>query len=245
MHVVRVEIDSDAYGRNFLDIKDFSTDVNFGKFEEEYIRQYDPFYVSCKVHLEDIREIQALGHLGFEFIEFQIREQLNLKKTYPVFKPYKMEVVSSNEDLQEVLAIAAETFEHDRFTADPLMQNTFSGERYKAYVMKSFNAEDEFLYKLFNSETGEILGFKTHKIINNEEALMFLGGVLNKYKNSPIPVINGYLELNELKEKGIKKVITHISGGNYGVLNLEVKEIGYKVVNSFVVLRKIYAGRQV
>ena len=45
---------------------------------------------------------------------------------------------------------------------------------------------------------------------------------------------------NELIKKGIKKVTTHISGSNYGVLNLEVKEFGYKVVNSFVVLRKIY-----
>ena len=69
---------------------------------------------------------------------------------------------------------------------------------------------------------------------------MFLGGVSNKYKRSAIPVISGYLELNELIYKGIKKVTTHISGSNYGVLNLEVKEFGYKVVNSFVILRKIY-----
>ena len=64
--------------------------------------------------------------------------------------------------------------------------------------------------------------------------------MVNKYKKSPIPVINGYLELNELHKKGIKKVTTHISGSNYGVLNLEVKDFGYKVVNGFVVLRKIY-----
>ena len=239
MYISRIDIDSNIYGKNFLDIKEYSTEVDFNKFEENYRLEFSPFYVSCKLPLESIREIQALGRYGFEFSEFQIRERLNLIKKFPVYKPYQMEIVNSESDLADILEIASNTFEHDRFTTDPLIDKSFSGERYKAYVVKSFKSGDEFLYKLFNSETGEILGFKTHKIINNDEALMFLGGVANKYKKSPIPVINGYLELNRLFENGIKKVTTHISGGNYGVLNLEVKEFGYKVVNSFVVLRKI------
>ena len=88
--------------------------------------------------------------------------------------------------------------------------------------------------------SGEILGFKTHKILSENEALMFLGGISEKYKRSPLPAINGYLELNELFKKGITKVTTHISGSNYGVLNLEVKAFGYKVSQTFMVLRKIY-----
>ena len=240
MHINKIDIDSKIFGKNFLEIRDFSNDVDFKEFEQGYIKEYNPYYVSCKIPLENISEIQHIGHHGFEFIEFQLREKANLRKLFPVFKPYKMELVSTDEDLETVLGIAATTFEHDRFSVDPLMEKTFSSERYKEYVLKSFRAEDECLYKLSNSETGEILGFKTHKIINGSEALMFLGGVANKYKKSAVPVINNYLELNELFNKGIKKVTTHISGGNYGVLNLEIKEFGYKVVNSFVVLRKIY-----
>jgi len=240
MHINKIEIDSKIFGKNFLEIRDFSNDVDFKEFEKGYIKEYNPYYVLCKIPLENIREIQSIGRYGFEFIEFQLREKANLRKLFPVFKPYKMELVTTSDDLEIVLEIAATTFEHDRFSVDPLMEKNFSSRRYKEYVLKSFRANDEFLYKLFNSETGEILGFKTHKIVNGNEALMFLGGVANMYKKSPVPVINNYLELNELFHKGVKKVTTHISGGNYGVLNLEVKEFGYKVVNGFVVLRKIY-----
>ena len=121
-----------------------------------------------------------------------------------------------------------------------MIPETFSGERYKTLVRQSYKQKDEFVYKFFNSLTGEILGFKTHKILSDNEAIMYLGGISEKYKRSALPAINGFLELNVLFNKGITKVTTHISGGNYGVLNLEVKEFGYKVKNVFLVLRKIY-----
>ena len=123
---------------------------------------------------------------------------------------------------------------------DPLIPKGFSGNRYKFLINQSFEQNDEFVYKFFNSQSGEILGFKTHKILSENEALMYLGGIVEKYKRSPLPAINGYLELNELFAKGIKKITTHISGSNYGVLNLEVKEFGYKVTQAFMVLRKVY-----
>ncbi len=241
MHTIRIDIDSDVFGKDFLEIKDFDPNTGFADFESGYVRDLSPYYVFCKIPVEWISDIQALERYGFEFIEFQVREQLTLKKEpYPVFKPYVFEE-AAEADLPAIYDIAATTFEHDRFTIDPRMTGNFSGDRYKAYVLKSLRAEDEFLYKLTNSESGEIVGFKTHKIVNGNEAVMFLGGVVNKYKKTPIPVINGYCELNELLKKGVRKVTTHISGGNYGVLNLEVKQFGYKVVQGFVVLRKIYA----
>jgi hypothetical protein len=148
--------------------------------------------------------------------------------------------VTNESDLDAVLKIASNTFRHDRFSLDPLIPENFSGRRYKFLVKQSYEQKDEFVYKFFNSQTGEILGFKTHKILSKNEALMYLGGIAEKYKRSPLPAINGYLELNELFKKGITRVTTHISGSNYGVLNLEVKEFGYKVTQAFMVLRKIY-----
>src|ERR1039458_5724952 len=227
MQINRIDIDSDIYGKNFLEIVDFSAQADFDDFEHRYIKEYNPFYVSCKVPIENIGDIQALGKLGFEFIEVQIREQINLRKLFAIYKPYRLEEVTSENDLENILVIAANTFAHDRFSVDPFIVKSFSSERYRQYVIKSYYAKDEFLYKLYNTETGEILGFKTHKILNDLEAVLFLGGVANQYKKSAIPVINGYLEMNELIKRGVKKVTTHISVSNYGVLNLEVKEFGY------------------
>ncbi|MFA6403649.1 MAG: hypothetical protein WCX31_18790 [Salinivirgaceae bacterium] len=242
MEVVKNEIDSKVFGKTFLEIKGFSYDKDFVQFENAYINEYNPFYVSLKVPIENLEDIHSLEKNGFNFIETQIRETLRLKKIYDHFNfyPYKIEQVSNESDLQTVLDIASNTFKHDRFSLDPMLPNFFSSERYMILVRKAHQQKDEFLYKFFNSDTGEILGFKTHKIVSDTEALMYLGGILEKYKRSPLPAINGYLELNELFKKGITKITTHISGGNYGVLNLEVKEFGYKVSQTFMILRKIY-----
>jgi hypothetical protein len=242
MRVNKVDIDSIILGKTFLEIINFSDEVDFLQFEDKYKEEFNPFYVMCKIPIENINSIHALEKNGFNFIEFQIREVLKLKNRFnPIsFEPYRLEPVLTHEDLNQVLTIASETFKHDRFTAEPLIPKSFSGERYKRYVLKSFETKNEYVYKLVNSTTGEILAFKTHKIINENEALMYLGGVPDKYKKSPIPVISGCLELNGLMDKGVKKVTTHISGSNYGVLNLEINQFGYKVVNAFAVLRKIY-----
>lgn len=242
MEAVKNYTDSKVFGKNFLEIKDFSYDVNFTEFEKEYLDKYDPFYVAIKLPIENLAEIHCLEKYGFHFIETQIREILKFKKSFsPVaFFPYEMELISTQADLDTVLEIAGDTFRHDRFSVDPMMPADFSGNRYRFMIKQSFELENEFLYKLYNTQTGEILGFKTHKIINENEALMYLGGINEKYKRSPLPAISGYLELNKLFVKGIRKITTHISGSNYGVLNLEVKEFGYKVTQAFIVLRKIY-----
>jgi hypothetical protein len=242
MEIVINKIDAAVYGRNFLEIQNFSYDLNFSEFEQEYVEKFKPYYVAVKIPVENLEEIHFLERLGFCFIEIQIRETLKLKRPFTsnAFSPYKIEIVTSKSDLNAILDIASNTFRHDRFTMDPMIPDGFSGMRYRLLVRRSFDQENEFVYKFFNGETGEILGFKTHKIISDDEALMFLGGIVEKYKRSPLPAINGYLELNELYEKGIRKVTTHISGSNYGVLNLEVKEFGYKVARVFTVLRKIY-----
>lgn len=242
MDVIVNSIDSTISGLTFLDIADFDPETDFKLVEKKYIREFNPFYVSVKLPVEQVNNIQILESYGFNFIEFQIRETLRLRKEFDHlnFSPYKLEPVTSKSDLETVLSIAADTFRHDRYTVDPFIPKSFSGDRYKYLVRKSFECTDEFVYKFFNTNSGEILGFKTHKLIGENQALMYLGGIAEKYKRSPLPGICGYLELNELFRQGIKIITTHISGANYGVLNLEVKEYGYKVTQAFVVLRKIY-----
>jgi hypothetical protein len=243
MRVVQNIIDSTVFGKTFLEIVEFTDLKNFKSFEQNYLHEFNPFYVSIKLPIENLNLIQELENHGFNFIEVQIREKLKIRKTFdhiPLF-PYVLERVNDESDLAAVLAIAENTFRHDRYYVDPLLPKTFSGERYKYLVKKSFANNDESLYKFVNSQSGEILGFKTHKIISQNEALMYLGGIKEEYKRSPIPVISGYLELNHLFKQGINIITTHISGGNYGVLNLELKEFGYKVVQNFIILRKIYS----
>lgn len=239
-------IDSEIFGKPFAEIKSFSNDINFERFEQDYVTEYNPFYVSCKIPIENIEEIHSLEKAGFNFIEVQIRETFSIPKKLklPVVPGYAFEEVTSEEDLQQVLNIASTCFEHDRFTIDKKLNKSFSAERYKDYVKKSFIEPDEYVYKLTDIESNEIVGFKTHKLIENEEALMFLGGVANQYKKTAIPVISGTLELLELQKKGVKKLTTHVSARNYGVINLELRGFKFKINQAYVVLRKIYSDER-
>jgi hypothetical protein len=153
--------------------------------------------------------------------------------------------VAGGKDLDAVLDLASTIFEHDRISRDPFFQqhgiSNISGERYRRYVLKSISAPDEFVYQLVNNASGEVVGFSTHRILTPETALLLIGGVRNQEKMSGAGVINDYFGLNELNRKGIKSFHTHMSGANYPIMNLEIKGLGFRIIQSFVVLRKIYS----
>jgi hypothetical protein len=246
MEVTKNEIDSEVLGRPVLDIVEFERACNFASFEEEYLRRENPVYVSCKVPAEQIVDVHTLEDHGFRFVEFQMRLRGTLRKSYDTSAyEYTYSPVTEAQDLEVVLELASSIFEHDRISRDPHFNsrkdNNLSGVRYRRYVLKSFEADDECVYKLVENATREVVGFSTHRILTSESALLLLGGVRNQEKTSGVGVINDYFALNELKRKGVKWFHTHVSGSNYPIINLEVKGIGFRVVQSFVVLRKVYA----
>ncbi|MEN6431737.1 MAG: hypothetical protein ABFD06_02455 [Smithella sp.] len=241
MNVEHLKIDSEILGRSVLSISEFSRDKDFISFEKHYRDQYDPVYVSCKIPMEDIGAIHVLESYGFSLIEFQIRSTINLRKKYDVSKyHYKFELVKTEDELKDVLAIARDTFVHDRFSIDPLINKQISGERYAGYVHKSFYDENESVYRLFEPKDKRTLAFKTHRYIGNNEVLFLLGGVHPDFKNLGLGPINGFYEMNTLISKGIKKGYTNISAVNYPVFNLEIGRLGFRVIAVFAVLRKIY-----
>jgi len=246
MEVKKNEIDSEVLGRPVLDIAEFDKGCNFSAFEEEYLRRERPIYVTCKVPAEQIVDVHALEDHGFRFVEFQMRLRGTLRKSYDTSGyEFTYSRVTDTRDLEAVLELASSIFEHDRISRDPFFDqwkgSNLSGERYRRYVLKSFEANDECVYKLAENATGEVVGFSTHRILTPESALLLMGGVRNQEKTSGVGVINDYFALNELKRKGVKWFHTHVSASNYPIINLEVKGIGFRVVQGFVVLRKAYA----
>lgn len=245
MEVRKNEIDSEVLGRPVLDLADFDRTASFTQFEEEYIKRERPIYVTSKVPAEQIADVHSLEDHGFRFVEFQMRLRGAIHKTYDT-SPYNYTYspVTERQDLEVVLDLASSIFEHDRVSRDPFFQHwggrNVAGERYRQYVLKSFRANDEFVYKLSDNATGEIVAFTTQRILTPETALLLIGGVRNQEKASGVGAINDYFGLNELKRKGVKWFHTHVSGSNYPIINLEVRGIGFRVVQSFVVLRKVY-----
>lgn len=245
MEVTKNAIDSDILGSPVLEISGLDGSCDLAAIEAEYVQRENPLYVICKRPVEQIADIHRLEDRGFRFVEFQMRLRGASRKTYDTSGyNYSYLPVIGSDDLQSVLELASTIFEHDRVSRDPFFLRwkgrNISGERYRRYVLKSFEAVDEFVYKLVDNSTGEIVGFSTHRVLTPDSALLLIGGVRNDARDLGVGAINDYFALNELKRKGLKSFHTHVSGSNYPILNLEVRGIGWRVVQSFVVMRKLY-----
>lgn len=245
MDIEILKIDSSIINRNVLEIKSYSPKINFSSFEQDYIYQYNPMYVICKIPTEEIKNIHYLESQGFNFIESQCRFSLRLTKKYDISK-YNYALLEGTTDyhLMEALDIAGTTFSADRYSIDPYFLTTnfnISGERYKKFVTKSFQQDDEYLYLLESKKNHEIVAFGTHKLISEKEALFLLMGVKNKYKNLGIGAIFDFFRLNKMKQDGITKIYSHASLGNYTTINIGMNILGFKLERGFIVLRKAYA----
>ncbi|HTR49097.1 MAG TPA: hypothetical protein VMJ10_00240 [Kofleriaceae bacterium] len=243
MEITKHEIDSEVLGRPILELTGPYRD-DFARIESDYLRAHHPFYVVYKAPVEDVATIQHLEENGFRFVETQLRMTFRLRGHFDTSKaPYVFERVTTEDQLRDVLEIAANTFTDDRFLVDPELPDAgkVSSARYQAYVRQSFRRPDERVYRLVNPATRRTIAFKTHRIVNREEALMLLGGVHSDFKNAGVAPINAYHEFNELMRNGVKRFTTHVSARNYAVINLELGGFQYRLKQTFIVLRKIYA----
>ena len=241
MNATLVVVDSEVLKGNVLSVEDFDAGMDFAAFEAEYLGKYRPVYVSCKIPWDRIAEVHRLEEHGFRLIECQIRSAINLRATTKVPEvPYAFEKVTTEAELEAVLEAVGTAFENDRFSIDPLIPEEVSGTRYRRYVERSFRSRDEAVYRLYDPQAGTTVAFKTHRYLGKGEALLLLGGVSREYRRLGLGVINTYAELNELRRLGITRAVTHFSAANYQIFNLEIGRIGYRVLKTFAVLRKIY-----
>jgi hypothetical protein len=242
MQITVHEIDSQVLGRAILELRG-PLDDDFARVERDYLAAHQPRYVVYKAPIEDIATIQRLEDHGFRFVETQLRLTFRLRRPFDTGKvPYVFERVTTEDQLRDVLAIAAHTFTDDRFLVDPELPDAarISSARYQAYVRQSFVRPDERVYRLVNPATGRTVAFKTHRLVQPDEALMLLGGVHADFKNAGMAPINAYHEFNELIRNGVKRFTTHVSARNTAVMNLEIGGFQYRIKQTFVVLRRIY-----
>ena len=242
MRVEHLELDSQVLGRAILAIHDFDPAAIFASFEQAYVTQYQPRYVSAKIPIDQIHSIQAMESHGFRFVEAQISGVIAIRKP-PDYShlPYRYEQVTTEAVLEEVLAIARATFDTDRFSKDPAMGADFAGRRYQAYVRKSFGAPDEGVYRLYDPADGKTLAFKSHKVINPREVYGLLGGVRPDLKGGGLGmIIDGYSDARLLAE-GCTRIRTAISASNLIMVRYLVGTGSLKVQSISVVLRKIYS----
>jgi hypothetical protein len=245
IRVTRNEIDSLVLGRTVLEMSNFDISCNLAGIESAYRREHDPAYVICKVPAEDLESVHALEENGFRFLELQLRlTKAILRKRNTSAYPYRYLEVTSEAEIEPVLAMLPGAFEFDRCSRDPLFKmaslaNT-SAERYRRYVLNSLASPDECVCRLVADATGETVAFGTHRHVGKSEVLLLLSGVRRDLRGLGLGRINDQFCLNHLKRLGVRRCITHVSSANYPIVDMKLRALGYRVLAGFVVMRKVY-----
>lgn len=241
MKVERIPIDSDVWGRNVLSLSDILEQDDIPSLEQFYIEKYQPVYVSVRLPLDSLYTIEKFEKLGFSFVECQIRLVAQFKSDYDVSRyGYLYEKVLTLQVLEDVISIARSAITHDRFSIDKKVPMGFSGRRYEAYVRQSFTMPDEEVWRLYDPNKDQTIGFRTHRRTADNEVLLLLGGIHPDHIGTGAGVISSYYCFNQMRSNGVKRAITHISAINKPIFDLEVSRLGFRYKLAFAILRKIY-----
>ena len=224
-----------------LVIHEIEAGSDFAAFERSYIETYCPEYVSVSIALENVAAIHRIEDHGFRLVECQLKMVLKLSKPYDTSAyRYQLERVTSQPALNQVLELAATSFEHDRFTMDPAIPRGVSGERYRLYTLKSYHDPAESVYRLIDPDSRETLAFKTCRSVSGSEVRLFLSGVHPAMKGLGLGPISNFFYFNELLRLGVRKAHGYISAHNYTACNMDLGLMGFRVVGSFAAFRKLY-----
>ena len=243
MEIIKEEIDSLAYGKSILKINNIDTNVCFEDFENIYKHQYAPLYVYARIPVEEIEKVHYLEQNGFNYVEtqFKLQKRLNKSENMSIFgDDYSYVEVKDENELPEIYNISDRIMTVDRMILDKQLDYKLAQKRYHLYINKSFSNEDENLFKFIYNPTNEIIGYHTEKIVDSKNILFFIGGIIPEFRNTGACFALEYSTFNYLYNNGFKTITTHISAANYNIINFEMRTVGFKPKQTYIILRKIY-----
>lgn len=242
MRAIKEEIDSIAFKAGVLKLEDIDVTTCFEEFEKKYIKEYSPKYVYSRVNIENISQIHYLENHGFNFIETQFRMTKRLSGLYDMSafnNEFRLEKVEDKNNLEQIYALSDEIMKVDRMLIDEVLDSKMAQERYHLFIKKSLESKNENLFKTIHVPTGQTIGFHTNMVIG-KDILFFIGGIIPEFHNSGACFAHEYLIFNYLYENGFKNITTHISAANYKIINFEMRTVGFKPKQTYVILRKVY-----
>ena len=158
---------------------------------------------------------QVLPRIGFEFVDLslQVSLSLSLAKLPPVLSQLRPAVP---EDHAAIEAIAAVSFSHGRYHADPRFPKHLADRRYSRWVRNTLSnpSEVDRIYVL--EQGGRPAGF-FHVTVEGDVSDLRLAAVAKG------TMLGGELYaamLHELRRLDVRRVVTSVSAMNHTVVNL-------------------------
>ncbi len=235
-----LEVDSEVLGLSAWNLTGVKSPQDFYTAIESRQKKETRNYITCKLAIDDIVLIHAAEAAGFNYVETQFQTTLRLTKTFETAKyPYDYVRVDSQEQLLAVQNIAEETILHDRFTRDPRVGKISSGMRYRRYLEDSYHRDDDEIWAVKSRSTGQLLTFRSHRILSKNEVSLLIGGVHPSFKDIGLGVISSHFCFNQLRSAGFRRALTYISAANTPIMNLEVGHFDFRIGHTFVVMRAV------
>lgn len=244
IEVTQLEVESELLSRQVLSLGDNLSAIDYSGAEDEIIKKYNPGYIQIMLDSDDLKNINSYEDSGFRFAEFRLFRYLrttNLFVSSKSYYPYKIELINGEERIEDALNILNQCKRDDRFSIDPTIPEGFAKKRLELYIRKSFMSfPEEFALGLINTNTGELVAFKTGKYISKSHVLYFYSYIAEnrEFQKFSVMLENGVLEF--LINQKVSYIEAVTSCLNIAELNESLKESGYSVNKTMVLLRKIF-----
>ncbi len=235
-----LEVDSEVLELSAWNLSEIASESDFLEAIQSFGKSKTTNYITCKLPIESMYLIHAAEAAGFHFVETQFKTVIRLNKSFDTAKyPYDYVRIESPDDLSNILKIAESTIEHDRFSRDPRIGSIASGLRYGKYLEDSFHRDDDEIWAVKSKSTGQILTFRSHRQVSQDEVNLLVGGVHPDFKDLGLGIISSHFCFNQLRLSEFRRAFTHISAANTPIMNLELGHLGFRISQTYVVMRAI------
>lgn len=244
MKVEVLTTESAVLGGTVLHLSEWKSASELIEAEPQWISEYHPIYVICKVSSTDLATVQTLEQAGFGFSEFRIYSQLHLQNDYTgyeTFYPYKLMQLTEKEQLKQAQKLLLKNRPDDRFFHDPLLKQALSRERELRNLDKSFRSHpSEFILGLFNTTTGKLVAFRSGAIRQKRIADYYLSAIANGVDKKHFAEILDHSCIAYLHTKGVSHINAVSTGFNIDELNRLTQKHNFRIQFTEVIMRKVY-----
>lgn len=244
MRIKHLTTESKILGAPVIMLDEWHSAEHIINSEPVFVEQYKPKYVYCCIKATEIATIHGLERFGYHFSEFRIKTRLHTDSenvNISAYYPFQAAIISDKNDLNKAIEILEDSYYDDRFSNDPAIDPGFSKKRFVYNLKKSFRSyPKEFLLGLYNTQRSMLVAFRSGGIIKKNEAVYFQYGVKQSADFEHTANMLDALTINFLKDLGIEWINVVSTGFNTIELNRLLKHYDFKIVNTEVLLRKVF-----
>ena len=161
---------------------------------------------------------QVLPQVRFEFVDLSLQVALSLSTAK--LPPMRSQLrPASPEDHAAIEAIAAQSFVHGRYHADPRFPQHLANRRYSQWVRNTLSTPSAVDRMYVMEQGGRVAGFY-HVTIEGDISDLRLAAVVADLKGTGLGVRLYAAMLHELRRQHVRRAVARISAVNRDVVNI-------------------------